>query len=216
MKTFDEVKKRITQQKYAIVDRFTKILADPNLTIEQINANENVKNIVLDDIENIDIITNMRIGRAINDTIEFVKKYALKDSSYYENFDKFVNNYMLGLAETGDRYIAPAVDELGMTKEDFEECFKGKNINNPGFGDELRQKANRFYGTSIPMEEEYKMLKSTDPRYLKVEIEDENERNKAIMHWFDGIIASGICVDSQILKAPDYQEAKKNLEGRSI
>lgn len=216
MKTFDEVKKEVTLEKYGYLDVLTKKIADPNSKTLEINSAENVKNIVLDDIENIDMITNMRIGSIINDTIEFVKRYALENlDDYYYRFDKFVNDRILGLSETVPRDMPSAVYGLGMTKEDFEECFKGKDINKPGFGDELRQKANEFYGTSIPMGEEYKMLKSTTPSKLE-EIEDENERNKAIMNWFDGSIASGIMANSQVLKNPYYQEAKKNLEGRSI
>lgn len=218
MKTFDEIKEGIKENKMYTMQSCMQSIASGTLSEEEKNAYNKVISECQSYIDNIDEVAIIEIGADINDLIGCIQKaYKFHLNAYWDNFEKFISDYVIGVNPDG-RAMAFGSDlcyELGIDASDLL-CFKGCNPMSAEAGDLFKQSVNSKCGTNIPMSgveeqalKEYETLAFSD---------DELEKSKAYVRLKEIQRDSGLLKNGStyyILENNQaYQKAKSECSGR--
>ena len=225
MRTFEEAKSKVMSSLMRNMERYKKELEDQRLN-EGVKAAAK-KNLLFTqhEIENIDELTLIEIGAAVNYLIEKIKMYYRNNGNngtmYFQQFDSFMEEFCLKNVPGRDLVCIQA-DLLGLSKEDLQ-CLKDTVPINANFGDELRQKVNFAMGTKIPTSEEMLMLQTEFNNTQRLDINVSEEiKDQALVDYMEmrrnaGMDKRLMPVDSPFLADnPKYQAAKDRLSGRSL
>ena len=156
MRTFEEIQERMIASRNSIMQRAMQDLEKGGLkdweeraayiTIQECQSN----------IENIGEVTTIEIGAETNSLIKAIQTaYRFHLTDYWQNFERFIDNYVSGLTPDGERrngaYFGQSQClELGVGINELL-CFKGRDPMNSETGDLFRQIVNANCGTNIPM-----------------------------------------------------------------
>ena len=175
-------------------------------------------------IDNIDEVTIIEIGSVTNSLIEAIKKaYQYHLVEYWQNFEKFMEKYIIGLTpdgklKAGSFFGQSQCYELGVGLKELSICFKGKNPMTAETGDLFRKLINTNYGTNIPLTGvEEAALKEYESVAFGT---DTDKKDQAFICLKEiqrdaGALKNG--GDYYILATnQNYQEAKARCSGRSI
>lgn len=223
MRTFEELQEIIKTNKTNTMQRVMQKLANGGLT----DFEEKASNMVIQDcqssIENIGEVTTIEIGAETNSLIKAIQTaYQFHLTDYWQNFERFVNEYVTGLTpdgklKNGSYFGQNQCFTLGVGINELI-CFKGRNPMDYETGDLFRQIINANYGTHIPMNGvEQKALRDYEAVAFG---DDEIAKAEAFMHLKEVQRDSGALKNGgtyyTLATNQSYQEAKTMCTGKSL
>ena len=176
-----------------------------------------------DEIDNAEEITTIEIGASTNALIEAIKKaYRHYLYDYWHDFDKFMNEYIIGITpdgkyKSGTHYGTYECLLLGIGIEELS-CFRGKNPLCAGTCNFFRDIVNANFGTNIPMSGvEYQAMNN----YKDVIFSNDTEaKDKALICLREVQRNSGsLKYDGEyhlLSTDKEYQDAKARCSGSHI
>ena len=223
MKTFDEVKAFVKAAQSTTMESAIEKLKNDDLKDFEERAYNSVVQNCQKNIENIEEVTTIEIGATTNSLIRSIQKaYQFHLEDYYQNFEGFIDDYVVGIAPDGSlkngAYFGQAqCFELGIGVNELL-CFKGRNPMLDETGDLFRQTINANYGTNIPMASDAKQALQ---KYEAVAFgDDEEAKDQVFIHLKEVQRDSGILRNGgeYYILANDqaYQEAIERCSERSI
>lgn len=223
MKTFEEIKENIKKSEISLMQQTMQKLEQGGLMdYEKASANMIIRE-CQSVIENIDEAATIEIGAQTNSLIKSIGlAYTAHLNEYWQNFEEFINKYVLGLTPDGEKipgtYLGQSQClELGVGIKELS-CFKGISPTSKEAGDLFRNVINANYGTNIPMSgieeqalQNYNAVASGN---------DEIAKAQAYVHLMEVKRDSGALMNggSYFLLATnqDYQNAKAMCTGRKL
>ena len=223
MRTYEEVKTGILNSKYSLMSRCQDAI-DGGLNEFDERINRRVIQACQTYIENIDEVTTINIGATTNSLIRTIQKaYHHHLTDYWENFEKFASENIVGTIENGIERRARFNStgeclKLGIGVGELSSCFKGKDPMNPETGDLFRNLINSNYGTNIPMAGVQKQaLKDYEAVSFGT---DQHAKDKAFVTLKEAQRDAGSLQnggDYYLLATnQEYQAAKARLSGRNL
>lgn len=223
MKTFEEIKESMKSNKIFIMQRAMQDLKNGGLR----DFEEKAAKMTIQDcqsyIENIEEVATIEIGAETNSLIEAIQTaYKFHLTDYWQNFERFIDEYVLGLTPNGEpknvAYFGKSQClKLGVGISDLL-CFKGRSPMSSEACDLFKQIVNGNYGTNIPMSgveqqalQDYEAVAFGD---------DEIAKAQAFIHLKEIQRDSGALRNGgtyYILAANQaYQDAKAMFTGRNL
>lgn len=175
-------------------------------------------------IENIEEVAAIEIGAETNSLIEAIQTaYQRNSTEYWQNFEKFIDEYVLGLTSEGKLKSGFYLGQnqclsLGITSVNDLLCFKGRDPMKAETCDLFRQFVNNNYGTNIPMSGVEQQAKQDYEAVASGK--DEIAKAQAFIHLKEVQRDSGKLKNGgfyYILSSDkNYQDAKTICAGRSL
>lgn len=223
MRTFDEIKEIMKENRLSIMQRAMEDIKNNNLKdFEKTALNMTIQK-CQSNIENIEEVTTIEIGAETNSLIKAIQTaYQLHLNKYWDNFENFMDGYIIGLTpegkpKYGTYFGQEQCYQLGISINELL-CFKGRNPMSSETEDLFRKIVNTNYGTNIPMSGvEQKALQDYDTVAFG---HDEIAKAQAFMHLKEIQRDSGKLKNGGLYYTlatnKDYQNAKAICTGRSL
>ena len=150
MKTFEEIKENIKKSNISLMQQTMQKLEQGGLKdYEKASANMIIRE-CQSVIENIDEAATIEIGAQTNSLIKSIGlAYTAHLNEYWQNFEEFINKYVLGLTPDGKEipgmYLGrSACLELGVGIKELS-CFKGISPTSKEAGDLFRNVIGSYF-----------------------------------------------------------------------
>lgn len=217
MKSFEEIKVGVRMNIEDILQRYqNKITSGLTDSKEAVIANNVIKNCQTY-LANLNEITMIEIGSMTNNLIQNIQTaYHLHLQEYYQDFDNFLDRYILGMTPEGKPKPGSYLGQfecliLGFGPKELS-CFRGISPLSNESGNHLRQAVNLNCGTKIPMAEE---LDQARKEYESAPNDDENAKDKAFIRLREmqrdaGLLRNG-GMYYPLVADKAYQEAKSRI-----
>lgn len=224
MKTYEEVKQSVLNERYWRVKSIEEWYEKEEKTPEVINAKLRKGEEFRNDIQFIDETTTFEIGRSINWIIKGLEETCQVNSGlYFSNYEQVISDVLLqhGMTNAPLTFqgsfspsffgrIKSECDLLGITVDDLI-CLKGTNpITDYTFGDPLRLRTNQIMGTNIPMAGELENAEKKDTATMTDEEFYQNYVERLELAHAAGEGYKHLELNEK------YLEAKNNISGRSM
>ena len=222
MKTFEEIKENIKKSKISLMQQAMQKLKQGGLKdYEKASANMMIRE-CQSVIENIDEAATIEIGAHTNSLIKSIGlAYTAHSNEYWQNFEEFINKYVLGLTPDGKEIPGMYFGQsnclaLGVGIKELS-CFKRISPTSKEAGDLFRNVINANYGTNIPMSGiEEQALQN----YYAVAVTDVIAKAQAYVHLMEVKRDSGELMSGGnyflLATNQDYQNAKAMCTGKKL
>ena len=224
MRTYDDVKKGLLLEKKSLMNRCIQALEKGGVKDFEVVALNSVIGDCQEYIDNIDEVTTIEIGGTTNSIISGIQSaYKLYLNDYWQNFEKFADEYIIGLTpegnfKNGSFFAQSQCYQLGIGISELASCFKGKDPMSNEAADDLKKLVNYSYGTNIPMAGvEQQALQE----YQSVAFSfDQAAKDKAFVNLKEVQRDAGSLKNGGtfylLATNQDYQEAKARLEQKNL